>query len=91
MGYQLAVQQEKQLNAYGGAGWRMGGMATASTSTINIGQLVFDAYDSAAKQLVWRGSATKALNPSKDPEKNQKNLQKAVNKLLKDFPPKPKK
>ena len=38
--------------------------------------------------LVWTGHATKTLNPSKDPEKNQKNMDKAMAKLLKDFPPK---
>lgn len=92
--YQVAVQQERQWNAYntGGMGYRYGGMgtATATSSTINIGTVVLDMYDSAAKELVWKGTATKTLNPSKDPQKNQERLQKAMNKLLKDFPPKPK-
>jgi uncharacterized protein DUF4136 len=89
VGYQLSIAQEKQWNAYGGgAGWRMGGgMASATSSTIQIGTLAFDVYDQAGKQLVWRGSATKTLNPPKDPDKKQKNLDKAVGKLLKDFPP----
>lgn len=92
IGYQVGVQQEKQLNFYGGTGWRVGaGMATASTTTIQVGQMVFDAYDPATKQLVWRGSATKTINPSKDPQKNQEELQKGVTKLLANFPPKPKK
>lgn len=93
VGYQLSITQERQWNAYGGGmGWRMGGgMATATSSTIQIGTLAFDAYDSAAKQLIWRGSATKTLNPPKDPSKKQKNLDKAVAKLLKDFPPPPSK
>jgi Domain of unknown function (DUF4136) len=89
VGYQISMSAEKQWNAYGGGmGWRMGGgMATATSQTIQIGTLAFDAYDQAGKQLVWRGSATKTLNPPKDPEKKQKNLDKAVAKLLKDFPP----
>ncbi len=66
-----------------------GGMGTATSSTIQIGTLGLDVYDSAAKQLVWRGQATKTLNPSKDPNKNQERLKKAVAKLLKDFPPTP--
>jgi len=37
--------------------------------------------------LVWRGSVSKTLNPSKDPEKNYKHLEKAVVKLLKNYPP----
>jgi hypothetical protein len=91
--YQAAVTDQKEWNAYGmGGGWRMGGgMATATSSTIQTGTLAVDFYDPARKELVWRGQATKTLNPSKNPEKNQENLNKAVAKLLKSFPPKPKK
>jgi len=90
VGYQVSISQQQQWNAYGtgGMGWRMGGgMATATSSTIQIGTLGFDVYDQAGKQLIWRGSATKTLNPPKDPEKRQKNLDNAVAKLLKNFPP----
>jgi hypothetical protein len=87
--YQVAVNQEKQWDAigYGGRYTRMGGMGTMTSSTINIGTLVVDMYDTATKKQVWRGDATKTLNPSKDPQKNQKNLEKAVAKLLKNYPP----
>ena len=99
--YQVAVTQERQWNAYstggygyGGYGWRYGGMGggttTATSSTLNVGTLAFDIYDTAAKKLVWKGTATKTLNPSKDPKKNQERLQKAMDKLLKNFPPKEK-
>ena len=63
---------------------------TATSSTINLGTLVLDFYAVAAKKQVWTGSATKQLNPSKDPAKNQKNLEKALAKLLKNYPPPPK-
>ena len=94
VGYQVSISQEKEWNAYntGGAAWRWGGgMATATSSTIQVGTLGFDVYDRANKQLVWRGFATKTLNPPKEPEKRQKNLEKAVAKLLMDFPPRAKK
>ena len=88
VGYQIAVDQEKQWNGYGmGGGLRWGGMATATSSTINVGTLVLDFYDPAAKQLFWTGRATKTIDPSKNQEKNQKNLDKAMAKLLKNFPP----
>jgi Domain of unknown function (DUF4136) len=91
IGYQTSVDNQKEWNAYGGGmGWRFGGgMATATSSTIQVGTLVVDVYDPAAKQLIWRGEATKTLNPSSNPEKNQRNLDKAVAKLLKNFPPPP--
>lgn len=92
IGYQVAVQQERQWNAYGmGGGLRWGGgMGTATSSTIQIGTLALDMYDSAAKSLVWKGQATKTLNPSDNAEKRQQNMNKAMAKLLKDFPPKAK-
>jgi hypothetical protein len=45
-------------------------------------------YDPNTKQLVWTGTATKTLNPGSNQQKNQKNLDKAMEKLLKKFPPK---
>jgi Domain of unknown function (DUF4136) len=88
VGYQIAVDQEKQWNAYGTGGVRFGGMGTATQSTISIGTLVLDMYDPGTKQLVWTGNATKTMDPSSNQEKNQKNLNKAMEKLLKNYPPK---
>jgi hypothetical protein len=53
-----------------------------------VGTLVVDMYDPTQKQLIWRGTATKTLNPSSNPDKNYKNLEHAVSKWLKVFPPK---
>src|SRR5215469_16192806 len=50
LGYQVAVDQQKQWNGYGmGGGVRWGGMATATSSTINVGTLVLDMYDPSTK------------------------------------------
>ena len=88
----LTVDQEKQWNAYGmGGGIRWGGgMATATQSTINVGTLVRDMYDPSTKQLVWTGKAPRAIDPSSNRQKNQKHLNKAMEKLLKNYPPKQK-
>lgn len=90
IGYQVSLNQEKQWNAYGmGGGLRWGGgMATAQQSTIAIGTLVLDMYDPTTKQLVWTGRASKTLDPGANQQKKQKNLDKAMQKLLKNFPPK---
>jgi hypothetical protein len=87
--YQVSVDQEKQWNAYGmGGGVRWGGgMATAQSSTISIGTLVLDMYDPSTKQLVWTGRVTKTIDASANQAKKQKNLDKAMQKLLKGFPP----
>ncbi len=89
VGYQVAVNHQQQWSGYGmGGGLRWGGMASATSTTINMGTLALDFYDPAAKQLIWTGKAAKSLDPSKNGAKNQKNLDKAVEKLLKTFPPK---
>lgn len=87
--YQVAIQQQRQWNAYGmgGLGFGFGGMAQATSSTIDDGTLVFDVYTMANKQLVWQGRAAKTISPSGNQEKNMRNLQKGITKLLKDFPP----
>jgi hypothetical protein len=77
---------------YGGGGpWYGGGggMTTGQTSTIYVGQLAVDFYDSKNHDLVWRGTASKTLDANAKPEKQQKNLAKAVAKLLKNYPPPP--
>lgn len=48
-------------------------------------------YDPARKQVIWRGDATKTIDLDKDPDKNYKKLQKAMAKLLKNYPPQPNK
>ena len=95
--YQLALTQERQVNAYSsggyGYGWRYGGgmaTTTATTTTINIGTIALDMYDPAEKALVWRGQASKTIDAKAKPEKRQKNLDKAMTKLLKDFRKAPK-
>jgi hypothetical protein len=97
--YQIALTQEKQWNGSGSAwgggpgwgGWDPSGMGslsgTATSSTINVGTLVVGLYDPAAKQLVWIGAVSKTVDPGKNQEKNRKNLDKATQKLLKEFPP----
>jgi hypothetical protein len=75
----------------GGWGWYGGGMATATTTQeqYTTGTLILDMFDASNHQLVWRGVATDTM--SDKPEKNEKKVEKAIDKLLEDFPPKPKK
>ena len=95
--YQAALNQEKQWNSYstggdmwGWGGWGgWGGMSTTTTTskTINIGTLNLDMYDVGTKKQVWRGEASKTLGSGKDPAKVEKNINKAMAKLLKKYPP----
>ena len=95
--YQAALNQEKQWNSYstggdmwGWGGWRgWGGMSTTTTTsqTINIGTISCDIYDVSTKKQIWRGDASKTLGSGKDPQKVTKNLNKAMAKLFKKYPP----
>lgn len=89
IGYQIAVNQERQWDVWGSRAFGMGSGSWTS-STISVGTLVLDMYDSGTKQLVWTGSATKTIDPSSNHEKNIKNLDKSMAKLLKNYPPKQK-
>lgn len=89
VGYRIALDREKQWDAFstGGIRWT-GGIGSDTSSTITDGSLVVDMYDPATKRLVWTGTATKTLNPSGNQNKTQKNLDKAMQKLLRNYPPK---
>jgi len=96
--YQLAIRNEKELTTYSsgfstgpywGGGWYGGGggYSTTSVNTLTIGTLGLDIYDPSTKQLIWRGVATKTLDTGAKPGKRQRNMTKAIAKLLKNFPP----
>lgn len=101
IGYQAGIGQEKEFTSFNsgwgyGGGWYRGGWygapggmstTTGTTSTIYIGQLALDMYDSANHSLTWRGVASKTIDEKAKPDKQQKNLAKAVRKLLKNYPP----
>ncbi len=98
LGYQLAIDQEKQINGFadnmGGWGPWVGARGEAAsvhfrpaTSSNYIGTFVVGMYDPAVKKLVWIGAAQHAIEPSKKQEKNQQKLNNGAQKLLKDFPP----
>jgi Domain of unknown function (DUF4136) len=95
--YQTVIDMEKGINLSdwgtrggpGGWGGLDSGTVTGQTSTIPVGMLLVDLYDPAKKQLIWRGDATKTIDLKKDPDKNYKNLQKAMAKLFKNYPPQP--
>jgi hypothetical protein len=101
IGYQAGIGQEKQFTSYSsdwgyGGGWYRGGWyggaggmstTTGQTDTIYIGQLALDMYDSTNKDLAWRGVASKTIDEKAKPDKQQKNLAKAIKKLLKNYPP----
>jgi Domain of unknown function (DUF4136) len=93
-----ASQTKKSLNTfysggYAGYGWGgvgMGGMGTSTTteSEYQVGTLVVDVFSAKDKKLVFRGVGQDEI--SDKPEKNEKKIGKATEKMFKNFPPQPK-
>jgi hypothetical protein len=101
VGYQTAITTEKQVNTFSsdfgyGGGWGYyrggyGGMgsstSTSTTETLYIGALQIDFYDVSIKKTVFRAVGTKTIDTKAKPDKRQKNLAKALKKMLKEYPP----
>ena len=67
--------------------WGDRGDTRVTSSTIDIGKLVIGLFDPVSRQLVWRGAAAKTLDIKKDPDKNYRNLEKAMARLFRNYPP----
>jgi len=61
------------------------GMAT--TQKVVSGTLIVDLMDARTRNIVWRGLAERDLDPSAKPEKRDKNINKAAEKIFKHYPP----
>ena len=72
---------------YGGYGYPYGGYGYGShgvVTTYTEGTLVIDIIDAGTNELVWRGSA---VSPMSDETYDAKDINKAVEKILEEFPP----
>ena len=99
--YHVAFDKQKDISTYssgygggyGAYGWGYGGGWGGGTSTtqvrdILIGTLVIDLADAKAGKLVWRGMGVKEVDTQAKPEKRDKSINKAVEKIFKNYPPK---
>jgi hypothetical protein len=97
--YHVAFDKEKDISTfssgygggYGPYGWGWGGgMGTTTTQVrdIVVGTLVIDMADAKANQLVWRGMGVKEVDTQAKPDKRDKSITNAVNKIFKNYPPK---
>lgn len=99
--YMVGVEREMDMTTYAvgwmatpawGGVWYSNGMVTSSTtSSVPVGSASLDMFDRVKQELVWRGVVSKSVDPKAKPEKRQKNITKAADKLMKNYPPKLKK
>jgi len=79
------LKQQTSYNAWGTGGWRFGGgMASVTPETSDVGTLVVDIYDANGKQMIWRGISQDTL--STKGSKNEKEMNKAIEKMFKQYP-----
>jgi hypothetical protein len=88
--YQTATDTKTQINTYSTGhwgGWRWGmGTTQATVREIPVGQLIVDMADVKAQRFVWRGTASGTV--SDNPDKMTKTLNKALDKMFDNYPPK---
>jgi len=97
--YSKSLKDQKQVvgTGYGfGPGWGWGwgwgpGISTVQYNTYitREGTLVVELANAKTQQLLWRGSATATISDNSN--KNIKTLDKALDKLFKNYPPAEKK
>jgi hypothetical protein len=78
------LKQQTSYTAMGMGRGFGGGMGTISPEQSEVGTLIIDLYDAKAKGLVWRGIAQDTL--STNGGKNAKTVQKAIQKMFKQYP-----
>jgi len=60
----------------------------AATTVVHTGQVTLLMFDGGDKHLVWRSTVPNVADANAKPDKKQKHMDSAVEKLLKDYPPK---
>jgi hypothetical protein len=89
--YHASFDKDLQINGFssGWGGYRFGGMRTGTVRTEEIltGTLVVDVVDAKTKTIVWRAMASKDIDVKASPEKREKNINRAAEKLFKNYPP----
>ena len=74
-----------------GWGWAGPGMGASSTTVYeydyNVGTLVIDVFDKSAEKLIWEGIGTGTVDDN--PQTRDKNIPRAVAKIMSNFPVEP--
>ncbi len=73
------------VNSY----WYKGALKPGDISIYQYeeGTLILDFVDATTREMIWRSVAKAEVRPGKTPEKQEKQIKKAVQKILENFPP----
>jgi hypothetical protein len=85
--YQVGLRQDLEFNGYDNrSAVPDGGPSWARAKPVPVGTLVVEIIDAKSHALVWRAAATKDLDLGQSPERWERNLNKAVEKMFKHYP-----
>jgi len=73
---------------YGYGLGRWPGPADVQVATYEEGTLLLDVVDGKTNELLWRGAASTRIDPDRTPQERTALIRTAVERMLKDFPPK---
>ena len=89
--YHASFDKNLQINGFssGFGGYRFGGSrsGTATVDEIVVGTLVVDIVEAKTRTIVWRGTVTKEVDTRASAERRDKNINRAAEKLFKNYPP----
>jgi Domain of unknown function (DUF4136) len=85
--YLVGLRQDLEFSGYDNrlAG-PPGGPSWARLEPVPVATLVVEILDAKSHALVWRAAATKDLDLGQSPERWERNLNKAVEKMFKHYP-----
>ena len=88
--FHTGVQDKTDVQSWG-YGYGYWGMRGGGVSTIHYqeGTLILDFIDPESDNLIWRGVGKKVVSEKTTPEKSQKNIDQAVERILSKYPPSP--
>lgn len=89
--YHANFSNEVEVTGYssgwGGTRWGPGQWGSARAQQITVGTLIVDLVDGKTRSLVWRGTATREIDTRASPEKRDRSINRAAEKLFKHYPP----
>jgi hypothetical protein len=86
LAYHAAFGREVQVSGSGWGGYRLSRSGSARVEEVLVGALALQIADAQTGNLVWRGMAQRDVDTDATPEQRDKNINKAVEKLLKHYP-----
>ena len=88
--YHASFDSDVQITGFA-SGWgpyRFGShTGVARADEIVTGTLAVDLVDARTNTIVWRGTATKEVDGKADPNKRNRNINRAAERLFKNYPP----